>query len=82
MAANKFSTVRVSAAKARATDIVGVDGLKKEKEQTIKSFVNGRDVFVALPTGPASLFVTRRCLWYSTSSEGTHTVWSCSVCHR
>ena len=31
--------------------LVGVEELKKEQSQAIRSFVSGRDVFVALPTG-------------------------------
>ena len=41
----------VRAAIARAVDAVGFEELKKEQELAIRSFVNGRDVFIALPTG-------------------------------
>ena len=38
--------------------LVGVEELKK-KSQAIRSFVSGRGVFVALPTGYGKSFATR-----------------------
>ena len=50
-----FSEESISAAtRASIRDsmsLVGVEELKKEQSQAIRSFVSGRDVFVALPTG-------------------------------
>ena len=50
-----FSEESISAAtRAAISDsmsLVGVEELKKEQSQAIRSFVSGRDVFVALPTG-------------------------------
>ena len=37
--------------------LVGVEELKKEQSQAIRSFVSGRDVFVALPTGCGKWFI-------------------------
>ena len=36
--------------------LVGVEELKKEKNQAIRSFVSGRGVFVALPTSYGKSF--------------------------
>ena len=74
MAANKFSTERVSAAIAHATDTVGINQFKKVQEQAIRSFMNRKPVCCPCGNPTASLFVTRCCCWYLTSSEETHTV--------
>ena len=46
-----FAEESISAAIRDSMSLVGVEELKKEQSQAIRSFVSGRDVFVALPTG-------------------------------
>ena len=51
-----FSEESISAAITDSMSLVGVEELKKEQSQAIRSFVSGRDVFVALPTGYGKSF--------------------------
>ena len=51
-----FSEESISAAITDSMSLVGVEEPKKEQSQAIRSFVSGRDVFVALPTGYGKSF--------------------------
>ena len=53
--------------------LVGVEKLKNEKSQAIRSFVSGRGVFVALPTGYGkSFFYALRPLVFDRLRAATH----------
>ena len=47
----KWSEAAVSEAIESAAKAMGYDTLKPEQKKAVSDFVNGRDVFVALPTG-------------------------------
>ena len=51
-----FSEESISAAITDSVSLVGVEELKKEQSQAIRSFVSGRDVFVTVPTGYGKSF--------------------------
>ena len=51
-----FSEESISAVITDSMSLVGVEELKKEQSQAIRSFVSGRDVFVALPPGYGKSF--------------------------
>lgn len=51
MANVQYSNEDISAAIDKAMKTVGLENLKREQREAIQEFVNGKDVFVSLPTG-------------------------------
>ena len=61
---------RGASALSRAATKLGYSTLLPQQERVVRAFVQGRDVFVSLPTGSGSHFVTAFFLFFSTSCTG------------
>ena len=56
MANAQYSNEDINTAINNAMKMVGLENLKREQQEAIQEFVNGKDVFVSLPTGYRKLY--------------------------
>jgi len=56
MANAQYSNEDINTAINNAMKMVGLENLKREQQEAIQEFVNGKDMFVSLPTGYRKLY--------------------------
>ena len=73
MSADQGEASSIEAAIDYAVGLVGIEALKPLQREAIRAFVQGRDVFVSLPTGFGNLFVmlfSRSCSTVCAAKKG------------